>query len=373
MVDLTTRLRARKGEITQALFDRAIALPDTPAITDPEYREGFRSAVSAAFEYSLAMIESGADGDPPPVPVEILTQARLAARHSVGLDAVLRRYVAGSACLDEFMLDECAGRSVQNLLRLRAAGLEHLLSRISVEYEAERRIRARSRETRMFDYVANLLRGEPLDPELLSYEMNLNHVGLVARGPGSKELLREIAKTLDSRLLLIRPDAETTWAWLGRYGDIHGDQVQAAISMKGVRRIAVAIGEPAPAIAGWRHTHHQAKAAFPVAARSATRLARYADVCLVASALQDNLLRVSLKELYVEPLLNSRDGGVTYMETLRAYFASHRNGEATAAVLNLSRQAIAGRLRVIEDRLGRPLHSCAAHIEAALQLEELGA
>jgi len=135
--------------------------------------------------------------------------------------------------------------------------------------------------------------------------------------------------------------------------------------------MAVALGEPGRTTVGWRRTHLQAKAALPVAARSGTKLARYADVCLIASALQDDLLATSLREIYIQPLLVGRDGGAAHLRTLRAYFAAHRNGEATAAALNVSRQAVASRIQVIEARLGRSLHSCAPHIEAALQLEEM--
>ncbi len=59
-------------------------------------------------------------------------------------------------------------------------------------------------------------------------------------------------------------------------------------------------------------------------------------------------------------------------QTLRAYFAAERNASSTAAALGVSRQTVINRLRVVEERLGRSLGSCAVEVEAALRLEDMG-
>ena len=368
--ELAGRLRARRLEIEQALLARTTGISDAALSSDPEYREGFHAAVSAAFEYSLAVVESV--GDPPAIPAEILTQARLAARHRVGLDAVLRRYVAGSALLDDVILDECGGAGLQSLLRLRARALELLLHRVSAEYETERQIRCRSGEARALEQVKRLLRGESPEDADLGYDLNLNHVALAARGTACRRSIAELSSLLDSRLLLVSIDADTAWAWLGRRRPIYVEEVLRAASSRSDRQVSIGVGESAPGVAGWRQSHHQAKAAGAVAAKSATRLARYADVCLIASAMQDTLLKTSLRAMYVQPLLVGRDGGAAHLQTLRAYFAAHRNGKSTASALGISRQAVANRLRVVEERLGRPLPSCATAMEIALGLDDPG-
>ncbi|MBW8060448.1 MAG: hypothetical protein FVQ78_09030 [Solirubrobacterales bacterium] len=49
-----------------------------------------------------------------------------------------------------------------------------------------------------------------------------------------------------------------------------------------------------------------------------------------------------------------------------------RNAASAAAALGVSRQTVGNHLGAIEARLGRSFSSCAAEIEAALRLEDLG-
>src|SRR4051812_23940055 len=98
-IELSSRLRARRPEIDQAVLTRILAVSDLNESVDldsldPEYLEGLRAATSAAVDYGFAVLEYGEERAPPPPPV-LLAQARLAARYGVGLDTVLRRYSAG--------------------------------------------------------------------------------------------------------------------------------------------------------------------------------------------------------------------------------------------------------------------------------------
>jgi DNA-binding PucR family transcriptional regulator len=76
-----------------------------------------------------------------------------------------------------------------------------------------------------------------------------------------------------------------------------------------------------------------------------------------------------LRSLYLEPLERERGGGEAARDALRAYFAADRNVSSAAAMLGVSRQAVAKRLRSVEERLGRSLASCGTELEAALRLE----
>ena len=102
-------------------------------------------------------------------------------------------------------------------------------------------------------------------------------------------------------------------------------------------------------------------------------LIRYADVALLASMLRDELLATTLRQRYLVPLTEERDGGEVLRETLQAYFAAGRNVSSAAAVLGVNRKTIASRLSTIEASIGRPLGSCAAEFEAVLRMDELGA
>lgn len=104
--DVVERLRARSTEIEQSIFARVSdGLPDPAGSEDAEYLQGLRVAVAAVVDYGISGI--AAEGGPPAVvPATALAQARRAARVGVGLDTVLRRYVAGHALLEDFVMQE---------------------------------------------------------------------------------------------------------------------------------------------------------------------------------------------------------------------------------------------------------------------------
>jgi hypothetical protein len=131
---LAERLRERRAEIEDAALNRIYAVSGPPPGGGPEYAEGLRAAVSAAVDCGLDGVERGERGAPP-VPKVLLAQARLAARSGVGLDTVLRRYLAGHALLDDFLIEEAerletlAPVELKSLLRSQAALLDRLLAR----------------------------------------------------------------------------------------------------------------------------------------------------------------------------------------------------------------------------------------------------
>ena len=90
---LGERLQVRRAEIEQAILTRVYGVSDTSGISDPEYAEGLRVAVSVAVGHGFTAIQHG-DERTPPVPPALLLQARTAARLGVSLDTVLRRYFA---------------------------------------------------------------------------------------------------------------------------------------------------------------------------------------------------------------------------------------------------------------------------------------
>jgi AcrR family transcriptional regulator len=103
---IVERLRARRSEIDEAIFARiSDQWFDRTGSEDPEYVAGLRAAGGAALDYVLEGIErSGASLEP--VPAAALEQARRAAHVGVGLDTVLRRYLAGYAVLEGFVVQE---------------------------------------------------------------------------------------------------------------------------------------------------------------------------------------------------------------------------------------------------------------------------
>jgi PucR C-terminal helix-turn-helix domain/GGDEF-like domain len=373
---LRGRLEARRAEIEAAVLTRVQALADPAEASDPTYSEGLRATVTAAIEYGLATLEAG-ERRAQPLPAELGTQARLAAKSGVGLEVVLRRYFAGYALLGDFLVAEAQAAGVpaaalQRLLRSQATVFDLLIGAISKEHTAEAKRRALSTMEQRTERVRRLLAGELIDTAELAYDFEGFHLGLIAAGPGAAEAIRELLPGAGHPRLLLCRDQEVVWAWLG--SDVEPDSVELEQSLSPAwpPAASLAIGELGVGLAGWRLTHRQAQAALPIAQRRSEPIVRYAEVALLASILQDETLLASLRQLYLAPLAEAPDGGTMLRETLHAYFAAERNVSSTAAALGVSRQTVRSRLHRFESRLGCPLGERAAQVELALQLEEEG-
>lgn len=373
---LATRLRERLPELMEATAARVYGISDPHDVVDPGYLHGLDAAVAAAVDYRLAGLEVD-ERHTPPIPLVLLAQARLDARNGVPLDTVLRRYLAGNSLFGDFLVEEAeqaevSSRALRPLLAAQATLGDRLLEAVSEEYDREAKTRPTTAEEHAREYVKGLLAGRQPSGEIdLGYDLDAHHLGLMAAGEGADEVMREVAKRLDRRLLAGRREEEPVWAWwLGGRRPLGVDEALQAISDVLTGPIIVTVGEPGEGLSGWRLSHRQAKAALPIAIAEHRKqpILRYADVALLASILRDDLVATSLRKLYLEPLERARDGGKVARETLRAYFAAERNISSTAAALGVDRRTVRNRIRTIEELLGRPLKGSMAELEIALRI-----
>jgi hypothetical protein len=344
-------------------------------VVDPAYLQGLNEAMEAAIEYRLGVLEGGVK-QAPDVPAVLLAQARLDARDGVPLDTVLRRYFAGNALFGDFLVEEAERAEVPSaalrpLLAAQATLGDRLIEAVSAEHAREAKSRPRSAAERRRECVKALLAGELVDYSELGYDLDAHHLALIAKGEGVEELIRGVAAALDRRLLVVqREETPVLACWLGGMRPLAAEKAVAAIAEAAPERVFVTVGEPGEGLAGWRFSHHQAKAALPIAERRGQPVLRYADVAVLASIARDDLLATSLRRLYLEPLERMRDGGKVARETLRAYFDAERNVSSTAAALGVDRRTVRNRLRAIEELLGRQLTGSLADLEIALRLDD---
>jgi hypothetical protein len=374
-LSLEDRVRARRAELEQEALARIAAISDPAIAPDPGYLVGLRAAIAAALDYGLGAILAP-EREPDPVPVQLLGQARLAARNGVGLEAVLRRYAAGHGLLADTLLDEAAASGIgaaelKSALRALAERYDRVVVAVSGEYARESESEPQSSERRRHALVRRLLAGERLDASELGYELDSHHLAIVASGAAAGRALAGLGEHLDRRLLTVEPDEQSAWAWLGGRRRFASEELGFIASYPWPDGSALACGEPGRGLGGWRLSHRQAAAALPVAERGPAGLSRYGDVALLASVLQDDLLSVSLRQGYLAPLEKDRDGGVAAKQTLRAYFAAGGNVSSAAAALGVSRATVSSRLGAIEERLGRSPDAVSAEIEVALRLDEI--
>ena len=222
---------------------------------------------------------------------------------------------------------------------------------------------------RRLELVRRWLAGELVDSEDLGYDLEGSHLGVVATGSGASPLLREQASAFGWRLLLVCPHGDTVWAWLGARRPFAVDALLAALSSSSPASVSVALRGPGRGVRRLALSHQQALAALPIARHTPGRPVRHSDVALVASAHRDEVLAKSLEQAYLAPL-REKDGGDTTLRTVRTYFETGGNAASTAAVLGVARQTVTRRLRLAEERIGRPLEGCAAELQIALRLGE---
>ncbi|HEX5414424.1 MAG TPA: helix-turn-helix domain-containing protein [Chloroflexota bacterium] len=375
--ELLSRLRERRPEIEAATLTRIMAVPDASPVAN--YTEAFRTAISSALDFALA--ELGSTGsDPAPVPVELLLQTRVAARNSVELDTVLRRYLASYNLFSDFLIEE-AGRAPEirgavlvSMLRSQAALFDRMLAAIAEEYRREA-ARPSSSDQRRAALVGRLLVGELPDPSILSaefaYELDQFHLGATAFGAEAADALQQAGRALNLRTMLVRRGEDSVWAWFGSRQALDSEELCERIAPHLSDRLALALGEPGAGLDFWRLSHRQALSALPIALRDPGVPVRYSNVALQASMLRDEVLVASLRELYLVPLRRMRDGGELARETLRAYFEADRNISSTAAALGVSRPTVSSRLRAVEKALGCHLSSASEELNMALRVDDL--
>jgi PucR C-terminal helix-turn-helix domain/GGDEF-like domain len=372
---LAKRLRDRRPEIEQAALTRINAVSEVGESTDPAYRDGLKAAVSAALEYGIEAVERSSER-PPPMPTVLLAQARLAARHGVKLETVLRRYLAGYTLLGDFLIEESEkggplnGASLKRLLRVQASLLDGLIAAVSEEYAREAAARPGSSEERRAELVRRLLDGELLDTSELAYDFDGHHLGLIAVGPDPVGVVNELARGVDCCALVVRQGSETAWAWLGARQRLEPGELVERARREELADTQVAIGEPGEGLSGWRLTHRQAAAALPMARPENAHVVSYVDVAILVSALRDDVLVAFLRARILAPLEADRNEGAVAKETIRAYLAAGQNISSTAATLGVERHTVTRRLRTVEEMIGQPIDGCRAEIDLALKLDE---
>ena len=190
---------------------------------------------------------------------------------------------------------------------------------------------------------------------------------MIASGPAPELSVRRLAEELGCRSLLVPRGPKTAWAWLGAQRSVSVSEFERLASSLGAS-VSFAIGEPRQGIDGWRLTHQEAQTALSIMLRGNERLVRCADVVLLAAATRDDTIARFLLDAYLRPLEQRKDGE-TLKRTLRSYLAASCHAASAAVSLRVDRHTVQRHLGKIEETLGRPLDSCRAELEVALQVK----
>jgi hypothetical protein len=369
------RLRGRREEIHEAVIHRALSVAPPTGQEEPGYVEALRAAIPSAVEHAFDVIEVGEERVGP-TPAAVLVQAAASARSEVGLEVVVRRYAAGYTILSDFLHQETrrlGGESIRGCSALQR-DLSALFDRFVVEvaetYNRTGKSAVPSPEERRLERVRRLMAGDLVDPALLEYPIKGSHLAVIVSGQGHEEAVAGLARRLDRHLLVGDHSIGRSAVWLGGTRALSDEELGTATMATAKEGLRLTLGEPGEGLTGWRRTRRQAEAADRVAERCGNRVVRYRDVALLAAALSDPDLAHFLSETYVEALGRERS---SLGRTVMVFFELNGNASSAAAELGVTRHTVAARLRVVEERLGRPLGECAAQLETALRLDDLTA
>jgi hypothetical protein len=374
---LLNRLRENAGELEQLVFDRISALEEEAGDEGRDRLHGLRKVIRPTLEYGFASIELGERHCPPPPP-EVIAHARSAAWTSVDLHRLLDRYLAAYMVFNRFVLKESKaigglrqGPLLDELTQSHNFAFERLNGVIGEEYRREHRKKTRSPEAGRLERIKGLLSAELLEAPDLSYDFSKHHIGLVGCGEEAAEAARTLARKLEGELLLVQPSPDRVWAWIGNLAMKPAAAAESLLRSELAPTVRLAVGEPSSGLGGWRQSHRQAEAAFAVAAPREWSMVLYANVAVVASLADNDLLKSFLYNRYLVPLEKGSDDGKILRDTLKAYFAAGWNGKTAGETLGVSRQTVRQRIKAVEQSLGCPLPSCAFNLHTALHLKDL--
>jgi hypothetical protein len=372
--ELGACLRKRRAEIERKIVNRIRNMPEPPGLDDPSYLEGFRGAVAEAVTYGIECIEGGPE-QTPPIPSGIVRQARRAARDGVRLDTVLRRYTIGNKLLEDFLLAEAENvpsSVLGQILSDQGPQVDRLMETVAAEYWGEFGQASRSPVQVEADRIVRLLESSSLtSPSEIDYDFDLWHLGVVMVGDDVENAARVCSERLGCKLLLVVRDRGIAWAWLGRRRPDDDGDLEGLLVANTPTAISLAVGRQRAGLDGWRLTHREAQIALQVTLQRPRRLTRARDVVLLAGTMRDDTLTRCLRDTYLTPLEEAGGSGMLPVETLRAYLSAGGNAAAAASALGVTRHTVQRRMKAIEELLGEPLHSCAAQLNVALQLDEL--
>jgi hypothetical protein len=377
-LELVERLRLLRVEWEEAVLTYAVnSSPDQLGQSDVQFVFGDREVASACLDCALLAIEYGEDWSGP-IPPTVILQERRAIQNGVSVLDRLDRYLAAYQRAWLFVLEETRFSDIPSngkmaLLREASMASSTLLWRLLREvldvHLSELFRAAQTRTQRTADLVREILAGNPVDLNELDYELDVDHVALIAIGPDAKKGLELVANRLGRRLLAVPQADGTLWAWLSGLrttttADIHRCFVESVDPSA-----AAIISRSSHGVAGFRATHRLAKAALLVARGRPDRITLYEDVELAALAMQDDALANSLVETYIAPLDRDHQGA-QLRQTLKALFQAGLNEEKAGKLLDRHRHTVERRIVKIRKLIGRPLHECYAAIETALMVAE---
>jgi DNA-binding PucR family transcriptional regulator len=362
------------------------------AFTDPTSAEQVRANAEAAFLTMADALARRSDPTSVQLPEGLVAGARSRAQMGFTLAPLMRAFRLAHEDVANWMRAQLDAREDSDADRDTARALcskwlfactDTLATLYSEVYETERRTWMRTAAAVRTDMIAAIVAGEEEDSvrasSRLAYELNRHHVALlawiesgldnVAGQDAIRMQIERFASAAGADSSLIEPiGTRAAMAWVSRSVPFEAAELDAATRSDGV--VALAVGEPAAGLGGFRRSHLEAGHARRVSSLvgGSRRVMRYGRVELVAIATLDLDRTRCFVERALGELVADDDASRRLAATLDVYLDENCSRSRAAKRLGIHENTITYRIRQVQEIIGRPIESDALRLGAALAL-----
>ena len=375
------------ADLMAAMYAAVSAAADEPLRSEPV----LAAEVAASTRANVLAWAAGIARDPGGrVPVnltpEVLGIAREAFRRGIE-QTVYTTYHAGQNVVQAYWMRTTFSLSQDPavLRQALAAGsqsvagfVEDMVAALSEQLRRERAELARSSHARRFEVVSLILEGAPITTgrasTQLGYDLRRRHTAAVLwtdpRRPGQAALAAAAEAlgpvTSARQVLTVIASSSSVSAWLAAAADTDAAALTAATAAHPAVRVAAG---PAGAEAdGFRRSHFDAVATQRLMARRPDlRVARFADVQLVALALADEQ---RAREFVARTLGELAGADRELRDTLCVYIGEQFSAARAARALYTHRNTVLNRLQRAERLLPPPLAGHGLEVGVALEIAQ---
>jgi DNA-binding PucR family transcriptional regulator len=364
------------------------AAADEPLRSEPTLAAEVAASTRANMLHWAASIERDPSGRVPAnLTPEVLGIAREAFRRGIE-QTVYTTYHAGQNAVWAYWMRTAFALSADPAVLRQAleagsesvAGfVEDMVAALSEQLRRERAELARSSHTRRFQVVRLILDSAPIATARasmqLDYDLRRRHMAAVLwtdpRRP-DQAALAAAAEALGPatgarQVLTVIASSSSVWAWLAAAA-AETDATALAAATAAQPTVRVAVGRADTGVDGFRRSHFDAVGIQRLMSRRPDlRVARFADVQLVALALQDEQ---RAREFVARTLGKLADADRELRDTLCVYIGEQFSAARAARALYTHRNTVLNRLQRAERMLPLPLAGHGLEVGVALEVAQ---
>jgi DNA-binding PucR family transcriptional regulator len=375
------------ADLMAEVYTAVAAAADEPLRSEPVLAaEVAASTRSNVLHWAAGLARDPGGRVPANLSPEVLGIAREAFRRGIE-QTVYTTYHAGQNAVQAYWMrtafalssDTAVLRQVLAVGSASVAGfVDDMVAALSEQLRRERAELARGSHERRFEVVSLILDSAPITAgragAQLGYDLRRRHTAAVLwtdpRRPDQAALARAAEAlgpvTGAQQVLTVIASSSSVWAWLAAAADTAADAITAATAAYPAVRIAV--GPAGAGIDGFRRSHSDAVATQRLMARRpGLPVARFADVQLVALAIQDEQ---RAREFVARTLGTLADADRELRDTLCVYIGEQFSAARAARALYTHRNTVLNRLQRAERLLPLPLAGHGLEVGVALEIAQ---